>query len=235
MSCPIVRCPNRKLGYRFLVAEAAWIASGRNDLASIVPYAKQLARFSDDGLTLAGSYGPPFIDQLGWIVRTLANDPASRQAVATIWRPRPGPSNDTPCTVALQWLIRDRRLHCVATMRSSDAWTGWVYDVHSFSTMSAVVALALREYLKHRPPVVGLVEPPPNELGNLILTVGSQHLYKLDWEAAERCANCEDELPAVAPLDLAEFKEPLDLTDYLWAHARGQAHGAKRWLRELLP
>lgn len=233
MGCPIVRCPGRKLGHRFLAAEAAWIASGRNDLASIVTYARQMKQFSDDGLTLAGAYGPPFIDQLGWVVRTLAADPASRQAVATIWRPRPGPSKDTPCTVALQWLIRGRRLHCVATMRSSDAWTGWVYDVHSFSTMSAVVVLALREYQKAHPPELHIALEKI-DLGNLILTVGSQHLYRLDWDAAQACADRDDELPPVAPLDLDEFTGPAELTDYLWAHARGEVHGAKRWVQELL-
>ena len=96
MGYPIVTLPPRAISFRFLAAEAAWILSGSNRLAEILPYMSNYAQFSDDGHTLTGAYGPPLADQLPWVVRQLRADGETRQAVATIWRPRPGPSRDIP-------------------------------------------------------------------------------------------------------------------------------------------
>lgn len=59
-------------------------------------------------------------------------------------------------------------------MRSSDAWLGWVYDVHNFSCISAFIALHLKGV----------------ELGALFLTAGSQHLYEGNTEAAKKVIKC---------------------------------------------
>lgn len=230
MAMPSVASPSRKLGYRFMAAEAAWILSGDNRLATIAPYTKHMARFSDDGLFLRGAYGPPFVEQVSWVAETLLTEPYSRQAVATIWRPRPGPGRDTPCTVALQWLVRnggpghEMTLNCVATMRSSDAWTGVPYDVFNFSMMTAYLGLVIkdtiaREARRRGAPTVG--RPP--KLGTLILTAGSQHLYKADWDEAqavltEAGSNAEEavNLFEQSQLDLNMFSNPQELIDALW-------------------
>ncbi len=209
MRQPVVTVKNRALGYRFLAAEAAWILSGDNRLSSIAPYSRHIGKFSDDGLTFYGAYGPPFVDQAPYAVDALRRDISTRQAVVTTWRPRPGATKDVPCTVALQWLARDGRLNCAATMRSSDAWLGWPYDVHAFSMMSAHVALSLRA-----------TGGPRLELGDLYLTAGSQHLYQRDWGEVE--ATVADPAPwgSVAPLMLGEFAGPDELRHHLWATAR---------------
>lgn len=238
MSRPVVLCPDRRLGYRFLAAEAAWILSGSNRLDEIVPYARHLIETSDDGEFLTGSYGPPWVDQLPYLTRTLAADVASRQAVSTIWRPRPGASKDVPCTIALQFIVRPGAvgptLHTVASMRSSDAWLGVPYDVHAFSMCAAFLALTLRDRLG------------PLQLGNLYLTAGSQHLYALDRERATRCVWQEgvvatdalrrDEVLDLAPIDLREFDRPTALITHLWAIARrDRAAVTANWLAETLP
>ncbi len=225
MSRPVITSPSRNLGYRFMTAEAAWTLAGDNRLAIIKPYGRAIATFTDDGRTMSGAYGPPFVDQAGWVVRTLAADPSSRQAVATIWRPRPGPTNDTPCTVALQWLIRNDaslhgsgapQLHCVATMRSSDAWTGVPYDVFNFSMMSAYIMTALRQHDRH----LGR-EVSPLSLGSLYLTAGSQHLYKQDWEDAHQCMN-DDRGADLEPYD-GLLATTDDLVRHLWLVADREA------------
>lgn len=234
MRYPVLTVKERRLGYRFMLAEAAWILSGDNRVATIKPFSKQIAAFSDDGYTFAGAYGPPLRDQLPWVVAQLANDQSTRQAVATVWRPRPGPSKDIPCTVALQWLLREDtaslRLHCVATMRSSDLWLGLPYDVFNFSCFSAWVAAALGRCLP------GLVP----RLGNLYLTAGSQHLYARDWDAARACLAA----PRQAALTLTKPLDPLvwsDDPDRLFAELRHVAleprtvrdRGYSPWLQEL--
>jgi hypothetical protein len=205
MDRAVVACPGRKLGYHFLAAEAAWVLSGRNDLAGILPYARYLSKLAENGF-MSGAYGPPFVEQLPYVIKALTEDRGTRQAVMTIWRPRPMASADIPCTVALQWLIREdagvSRLHCIATMRSSDAWMGVPYDVHTFSMMSAMIALQLRD-------LVG-------RLGTLYLTAGSQHLYLLDEEAARASSSRDDELFDLKPLDLEELACPENLTCHLW-------------------
>lgn len=220
---PVLEVPGRDLGYRFLCAEAAWLLDGDNRVATIAPYSKEIARFSDDGLTFAGAYGPPLRDQLPWVATQLLTDPATRQAVAVIWRPRPGPSKDVPCTVALQWLLRPSasgtdQLHCVATMRSSDAWLGWPYDVFNLSVLSAYLGAVLlhRGY------------PAPLALGRLHLTAGSQHLYAPQWDRAQRCL-AEPERPATlaAPLDSTAWAaDPDALARDLWATARSDGTGS---------
>ena len=179
MKQPLLAVRSRALGYRFACAEAAWILGGDNRLSAILPYAKMMAEFSDDGMVLAGAYGPPLRDQLPHAVHALVGDPQTRQAVVTLWRQRPGPSRDVPCTVALQWLIRDNELNCVATMRSSDAWLGLPYDVFAFSCISAYVHSCLEtsaSRVKHG-------------LGNLYLTLASSHLYEQHWEMARTAIN----------------------------------------------
>lgn len=170
MGNPVISLSARKLGYKFMAAEAHWILSGDNRVATIAPYSKAISRFSDDGVRFFGAYGPPVIEQLSYVVQCLKDDVDSRQAVLTIWRQRPGPTKDVPCTVALQFMVRDGKLNCHATMRSSDAWLGWVYDTFNFSMIAWTV---LAELLPFRP---GL------KIGRLFLTAASQHLYESDLD-----------------------------------------------------
>lgn len=188
MKYPVVSS-RPKLGYKFLVAEAWWILSGRNDVASIKPYSPHIAGFSNDGLRFDGSYGPRIIDQLRFVCDTLIADVESRQAVIEIWRPNPRPSKDIPCTVAVQWMIRKEtmpndketfKLHCFDTMRSSDAWLGWPYDVFNFSMLSLYIGLMLRDRDRENGARIGgcqRQEFTSLELGTLHLTAASQHLY----------------------------------------------------------
>lgn len=157
----------RKLNYRYLVAEWLWIATGRAELSALTPYNSQMAKFSDDGVVLAGAYGPRLAPQWSYVIETLKKDPDTRQAVATIWAPNPMPSKDIPCTIALQFLLREGRLHTVATMRSSDAWLGLPYDVFTFSQLANSVAGEL-----------GV------DTGSLTMQLASSHLYEEHWEKA---------------------------------------------------
>lgn len=171
MSAPVLTLPERKLGYRFMAAEAAWILSGDNRVKTIAPYSKQISQFSDDGEFFFGAYGVKFVDQVSYIVETLANDQGSRQAYMNIWREQPRKTKDVPCTTGLQWIIRNNAIHCIATMRSSDMFLGWPYDVFNFSMMSLAILLLLRD--KHG---INL------GLGQLVINAGSQHIYVDDLE-----------------------------------------------------
>jgi len=173
MKHPIVLNKARKLNYRFMAAEAWWILSGRDDVESIGKYCKAITKFSDDGETFFGAYGPRIFNQLGSVVDKILQDPDTRQAVLTIWRKNPPETKDVPCTVSVQWLLRDGKLHCIDTMRSNDVWLGFPYDVFNFSMLSWHILDRLRGVLTQ-----------PLELGTLFLNAGSHHVYEPDSRKA---------------------------------------------------
>lgn len=158
----------RDLNYRFLVAEWLWILRGRQDLASLARYNKQYAAYSDDGIYLAGAYGPRLAGQWRWLEEQFATDPTTRQAVATIWTPTPQKSKDIPCTISAQFIARDGRLHGIWTMRSSDIWWGLPYDFFTFAQLTNVLA--------------GRIGARP---GSLTMQLGSSHLYQPFYGKAE--------------------------------------------------
>ncbi len=175
MEHPVLCNPERVLGYRFMAAEAYWILTGDNRVETIARYSHGIDRFSDDGVRFDGAYGPKVVDQLRYVIDSLLEDNSTRQAVIDIWRPNPRGSRDIPCTLSLQFLIREGHIHTIATMRSSDIWLGWPYDVFNFTMITTYVQLEL--YRRAKLPI---------SLGNLHVRAGSQHLYEKDWEAAKK-------------------------------------------------
>ena len=117
----IILSEKRKINLQFAVAEWLWMMKGRNDVDYLAKYNSKMREYSDDGHTLNGAYGPKIIDQLGYVIETLTLEYSSRQAVLTIWERNPNPSKDIPCTVSMQFIIRDGALHMFVNMRSSDA------------------------------------------------------------------------------------------------------------------
>src|SRR6185437_1604974 len=79
-----------------------------------------------------------------------------------------GETKDVPCTLTLQFFIRLGRLHTIVTMRSSDAFLGFPYDIYNFSMIGNTLAGEL-----------GV------EVGTTTMQLGSFHLYERDWEAAK--------------------------------------------------
>jgi thymidylate synthase len=156
----------RNLSYRFMVAEWLWIHFGRDDVKTIARYNPNIAQFSDNGIDFNGAYGKAIAPHWKRIITTLQDDNDSRQAVISIYRAPNKLTKDVPCTISLQWLIRQRKLHCIATMRSSDIWLGLPYDVFNFTMLSHLLANAL------------------TQVGNVItfnsftINLGSSHLYE---------------------------------------------------------
>lgn len=161
--------PNRKLSYRFMVAEWLWIYFGHDDVKTIARYNPNIVKFSDNGVNFNGSYGVPVQAQWRRLVELLQRDPDTRQAVLVIFRPQSTPSKDVPCTISLQFLLRQGRLHTVATMRSSDLWLGLPYDVFNFTMLANCLATE--------------IGCPP--LGGLTLQLGSSHIYDENLDSVE--------------------------------------------------
>ena len=211
MAFPEVNLPERELNVKFRAAEAAWILSGDNRVDTISKYCKAYKQYSDDQVYMAGAYGPPVVDQLSYIARTLGNDMYSRRAVLTIWRPRHYSSRDIPCTVSLQWLIRDDALHCIANMRSNDIWLGTPYDIFTFSMISQYIIAEFRRSINE--------DMGP---GLLYLNAASLHLYEGNWIDGKNAYQSIDNI-----LDMDSFwkgnnfvfDNGRELIDFLWEQA----------------
>lgn len=190
MAEPVLGIRGRKLNYRFMAAEALWIMSGRNDLAFLEEIGKNpnMRQFSDNGVVLTGAYGPRVHSQIDWVVGRLFQDESTRQAVLTIWEPRPFQSRDIPCTVVMQFLVRDDVLSMHVYMRSSDAWLGLPYDVFSFSMLAYYLCGRLNPLRSRR------LKP-----GKLFLTMASSHLYEKHFDAVAQLIGAAPKFRSLAP------------------------------------
>lgn len=220
LRAPVLTVPARKLNYRFAAAEALWILTGDNRLEPLVAHNPVVANFSDDGVTLAGAYGPKILEQMDYVLNKLVEDRDTRQATLTIWERNPAPSKDIPCTVAMSFNIRKDKLHLHVYMRSSDIWLGLPYDVFSFSMLGLAVVGQLNEY--GAPPVVP---------GNLYLTAASSHLYQKNLEEAGQCLEPQTPQPLV-PKSLW-LHGPQALLDRLQEIALSKKADPCRWWTEI--
>jgi thymidylate synthase len=228
----IIISDHRDLNYRFMVAEWMWITAGFDDVKSLAKYNSIMAKFSDNGEILNGAYGPRLDHQWSYINKTLQSSPDTRQAVSVIWTPSPTPSKDIPCTVSLQWLIRQDKLHVTVNMRSSDVWLGLPYDYFTFSQLTNGLAANL-----------GI------EVGSVTMNLGSSHLYESNFHGAQQVLVDNSEGYLSSPLILlsdgiplkSEFGQILDQTfdtqglSSLWRlYAEGLKYSKNDCLSKLL-
>lgn len=176
MRRPVLRVPKRGINYKFMAAEAHWILSGDERVATIAQYNERIAQFSDDGEIFYGAYGPRIIEQLPYVIDKLLADPDTRQAGLTTWRTNPPDTKDVPCTIAIFFLIRNGQLNSHVFMRSSDVWLGVPYDVFNFSMLAHLVAA------KYNQRSGDMITP-----GRLYLTAASSHLYLENEAKAIEC------------------------------------------------
>lgn len=193
MRRPVVTVPERSLSYRFMLAEAFWILTGDDRVETISPYNSCIADFSDDGVKFFGAYGPKVLDQLQYVVDKLKADNDTRQAGMTIWRENPPETKDVPCTVAVFFNIRDRKVNAHVFMRSSDAWLGVPYDVFNFSMLAHLVCGFLNQ---------DLAKDDVYSPGTLYLTAASSHLYEINWDDAKACLMGTDVAQRETPMML---------------------------------
>lgn len=217
MNYPICYHQNRRLNYAFMAREAWTITGGSNAVSDIEHYNPHIAQFSDNGISFTGHYGPMFIYQRGYVIETLIEDIHSRRATMTIWKPNPRSSFDYPCTLTLNWLVRNGQLNCFVTMRSSDAWLGLPYDMFVFTCMTLNILNELN-----------LRAPKTINLGTMYLSLASSHLYEHNLTGAYEVVKDEpDKETKMVPSShfnswdmvrksLTACFDKLELSPYMW-------------------
>lgn len=247
---------SRDAQYGFGVGEFMWYWTGKQDLETLLYYNKRAGQFSDDGRTVNSAYGFRLFNQSydagvteedGQLVTnqwlnvksTLLDDPDSRRAVMTIFRPEDAVratvhgSKDVPCTLSLQFFIRQDQLHLHTHMRSNDAVWGLTYDLFSFTLLQEMMMLELRRD--------GMSDL---QLGRYYHTAGSLHIYERHFEMAqnilkEYLSPGFQEAASMEPLDLdgmvrlVEHEEALR-TGRVGPDGSARFDGGVRWMAEQL-
>ena len=89
------------------------------------------------------------ITQYEWVIQNLENNLDSRKAFININQPKHkvAESKDFPCTIGMQFYVRDNHLCCVVASRSTDIYTGLPYDMGFFAFITELVYKDLKERL----------------------------------------------------------------------------------------
>lgn len=186
------------------VGQWLWIMAGRDDLQSIEYYSPKIARqMSTDKLVLLGAYGPRLFgpapyDQIPNAVQLLRHNPHSRKAVCVIYDPnkdRHQLTEEIPCTISLQFLIRNGQLHMITCMRSQDATHVLPYDVFIFTMLQEYVASLLER-----------------DLGDYVHFSGSLHLYERDRRFVKKIIDSNESFgESMPPMPRFGVEESLEM------------------------
>lgn len=162
--------PNRMFSIVHAVWESYLLFVKNNEVKVASMFNKEVRRFSDDGKTLYGSYGYRIAESIPAVINKLKMDKDTRQALLTIHRVEDTSARtlDTPCTITLQFTIRNNKLNMHVYMRSNDIFWGTPYDVYNFTNLQQVIANTL-----------GI------SVGKYYHTATSLHMYARDYDKVE--------------------------------------------------
>ncbi len=184
----ILTYKHRNLSLRYLAGELAFYLSGSRSLKFISYYSKFWNKVSDDGRTVNSCYGYKLfkkrtkgVTQFEYAREQLWNDTDTRKAVMIIYTSENTKigSHDNPCTMYLQFFIRDGKLILHTYMRSSDIWFGVSYDIPFFTIIQEFMLVHLQ----------GNNHYPSLELGSYYHHAGSLHLYEHNFDQANQLIN----------------------------------------------
>jgi thymidylate synthase len=160
----------RKVSTLVGAVEAAQLCGSYSDPELTVAASPEFERYREPYTRqFHGAYGTRVKGQAALAVAKLRQDLDTRQAVITLWSPSRDNlwgKRDYPCTVSLQFLVREGRLLLVTNMRSNDVWLGLAYDLFQFGQLQWTVASEL-----------GIPAGP------LVHRPVSLHAYEHNWDA----------------------------------------------------
>jgi len=156
----------RNFNLKYLKREMAWYVKADPMDLSITEHAAQWGKIVANG-KLNSNYGSYWFGKFGvkHIVRLLQQDSMSRRAVIPMYGTDTDhmdmEAKDVPCTLAVEFRLRNGHLNMRAIMRSQDILWGMGNDLPTFSFLQEIVATLLNA-----------------EMGTLTVSVGSFHVYE---------------------------------------------------------
>lgn len=135
------------LSMAYMLGELVWYFTGRKDVAFISKFSSFWSKLSDDGVNSNSAYGDIVFNRHGYnqleqAIKILTDDNDSRRAIINFNVPNVNrqTTHDDPCTIALEFAIREGKLDCTCVMRSNDIWLGTPYDVVFFTALQKYIA-----------------------------------------------------------------------------------------------
>lgn len=181
----------RDTSIHYMIAELLWYLSGTDSTEWISNYSSFWSRISDDGKIANSAYGARIFrphdriagdinstwSQWNYVINELKSDPDSRRAVIHIRSPKDSllATLDVPCTLSLQFFLRNDKVHMIVSMRSSDAIFGLTYDIPAFTLFQELLALQLSNELGR-----------PIGLGTYTHLSASLHVYEKHFKMVEK-------------------------------------------------
>lgn len=194
---------HRKISLKYLIGEWLWYERGSNSLNEIAYYSKYWRNISDNKKNVNSAYGHRLlginpnigINQWIWAKQQLIEGKESRRAIMFIALPSDikKQTKDFPCTISLQFLIREDQLYLIANMRSNDLVLGFTYDAPSFTLFQEKMLLELQDHY------------PNLKMGKYIHMTGSMHVYKKHYDMiknviADKDNNLDLHMPKISDL-----------------------------------
>ena len=144
--------PERDANPFFHLYEGLWMLAGRNDVAGVAQYARNMKTFSDDGKTLNGAYGYRWRthfhgDQLHVAIQKLIANQNDRRVIVAMWDAGCDSAytgKDVPCNLAIHFQAWTGRLDMTVFNRSNDIiWGAYGANAVHMSMLQEFVAGAI--------------------------------------------------------------------------------------------
>lgn len=148
----IVNFDSRQFNWKYFCGELFWYLQGNNNIGDILYFSKFWDLLKDKNNNVNSNYGKILIHdnpQIKWVIDNLLKDNNTRKAILTINSEKFqfNNENDFPCTMYLNFFIRDNKLNMKVQMRSNDIFYGFTYDVPFFSLIQQSIYLILKKYI----------------------------------------------------------------------------------------
>ena len=235
--------PARNFSVTYVIGELLWYLSGDNKTEWISNYSSFWSKISDDGETANSAYGARIFKshdriagsqlvQWNYVKEELRRDPDSRRAVIHIRSPWDSTHAklDVPCTLTLQFFIRENKLHMVVNMRSSDLILGIAYDIPAFTIFQELLARelgvgigeythmsnSLHIYERHFEMVEEMLHPENIRVAQQLHNVGGPMLPMPTDPPTSRLYAIEDHIRSAISVDTVNYliEATADLEDY---------------------
>lgn len=208
----LISAEKRPLNLAYCIGNFFYQLSATDDVDSIAYYNPIAKKFSDDGTTLHGTYGPRMMRQIRSAIKLLQADPATRRAVVTIFDGRLDhePSNDIPCPISMQFLVRDEKLVCISLFRSQNVLMVYPYDIFLFTMLHEWVAVH-----------------SGHEIGEHIQLNGSYHIYDSELELAKEVVDAQIKTARMPPMSMVNEEQ--------WFKIMTYERQVRRWGLDLMP
>lgn len=176
----------RNLSLKYIKKEFLWYLKGDKFDTSITDHANMWKSLIFDDGSISSNYGQYIFgkeNQFDCALNQLKNDKDTRRASMVILSNShvQTATNDLPCTYAINFRIRNNKVHMTVHMRAQDAIFGMANDAPAFSFIHEMMFNSLKEFY------------PEVEYGQYVHFADSFHVYERHFKMLEEITGINPE------------------------------------------